>query len=67
MIKNEIRFRLHGVAEDQKRDSFLASWSGLGLELIFVFSFVERQGIRIKICLRIHRVLAKGNKDLWRL
>ena len=40
-VKNEIHFRLRIVSEDQKRDSFLASWNGRGLESGFVFCFIE--------------------------
>ena len=40
-VKIEIHFWLRIVSGDQKRDSFLASWSGRGLESGFVFCFME--------------------------
>ena len=38
-VKIEIHFRLRIVSEDQKRDSFLASWSGRGSKSRFIFGF----------------------------
>ena len=49
-IKIEIHFRLRIVSGDQKRDSFLASWSGRGLKSGFVFDFIGYWRREIRIC-----------------
>ena len=63
-IKIEIHFQLRIVFEDQKRDSFPASWSDWGLESGFVFHFIEWLRIRIDICFQLRGKTGNQNQDL---
>ena len=63
MIKIEIRFCLHGVYENQNRNSFFTSLSALGSQSEFVFAFMMYPGILIGMHLSLHGVAGYCNRD----
>ena len=50
--------------EDQKRDSFSASWSDWELESGFVFGFIEWPRIGIDICFQLRGKTGNQNQNL---